>query len=270
MMLMTTTIHEKITVEIVKAIERGQCPPWRKPWRNDLENTGFPCDLTPFTGISVLLLNMAASEKGFNSKFWQTQPAWEAIGGRVSGDGTMIPNRGDPNQWITVFNADQVFGGMTGIFRSRPRSTPLVEDYGPAEAIIATSGATIIRRPTLEAAYYYQEDHIIFPFKEQFLFGPGGLVAYYDSLLHELSHFSEPRLGWDCSDECVRELRAEITAPFITSQLGVPVFTEMKKLTNHRNYLPRWVRAMKDDPMLIFQVAADASAAAEYLLSLKG
>jgi antirestriction protein ArdC len=154
-MLTQTSTHEKITARIIQAIEKGQRPPWRKPWRPYLENTGFPCDPNPFTGIAVLLLNLAAAEEGLNSKFWMTQAAWEKLGGRVSGDGTMIPSKGDPNRWITVFNADQVCSGQTGQFRSRRRSTPLAEDYGPAEALIEASGATIHRRPTLEAAYYF-------------------------------------------------------------------------------------------------------------------
>jgi antirestriction protein ArdC len=104
----------------------------------------------------------------------------------------------------------------------------------------------------------------VFPFREQFF----QLSAYYDSLLHELSHYSEPRLGWDGPSD-IRELRAEISAPFITSQLGVPVLCDMNMLTNHRNHLGRWVAAMKKDPTLIFQVAADASEAAKYLVSVK-
>jgi antirestriction protein ArdC len=263
-MLATTTIHEEITAKIIATIEHGQVPPWRKPWRPDLAISGFPGDPYPFTGIAVLLLNMAATEKGLKSSFWQNETAWEKLGKQVSGEGTMIPSRNNPSRWITVFNADQVAGGL---FRSRPRRTPLAEDYGPAEALIEASGATIIRRPTLEAAYYYEEDHIVFPYKEQFVYGPGGLVAYYDSLLHELAHYSEPRLGWDGPVE-VRELRAEITAPFLTSQLGIPVLCDMQKIPNHRNYLARWIRAMKDDPTLIFNVTADASKAAAYLLSL--
>ena len=74
-MLTTTTLHEKITVKIIKAIELGQTPPWRRP-TSDRENDGFPthpAKLKPFSGVDVLLLNMAATEKGFHSKFWGTK-----------------------------------------------------------------------------------------------------------------------------------------------------------------------------------------------------
>lgn len=266
-MLTATTIHDRITAKIIQAIERGQCPPWRKPWRPDLDNCGFPCDPQPFTGIAVLLLNMAASEQGLHSKFWTTKATWEWLGGQVSGEGTIIPSRGDPSRWTTVFNGDQVRVGQTGLFRSRPRSKPLAVDYGSAEAVIKTSGADIRHIHGLEAAYYYGDDCIIFPHKWQFVEGPGGIEAYYDSLFHELAgHWTETRLGWSACP-IVNELRAEIAAPFATTQLGLPVFADMEKLANHAKHLDRWVTAMKADPTLIFKVAHSASQGVDYLLS---
>ena len=269
-MLTATTIHEAITARIIKAIENGQTPPWRKPWRPDVVNSGFPCNLLgkPFTGVNALLLNLAASAKGLHSKFWNTQTAWETFGGRTVGEGTLIFRNVDQCSLLTIYNADEVSGGETDRFRSRRRPTAIPADYGPAEAVIKASGATIHHRLGLEAAYYFPPaDYIVFPFMEQFVHGSGGLVAYYDSLLHELAHYSEPRLGWDCSDNCVRELRAEMTAPFLASQLGVPVLCDMPKICNHGNHLDRWIKAMKEAPTLIFQAAADASEAAAYLLS---
>lgn len=266
-MLTTTTIHEKVTARIIAAIEKGQTPPWRRPWRPDLENTGFPCvvDSQEFGGIAVLLLNLSAMQKNLASKFWATQTIWQLLGGRVSGEGTLLPNRLDPNQWITVFNADQVCGGKADRFRSRRRSTSVAADYLKAEAVVKASGADIRFSTKLEAAYHFPpNDYIVFPFREQFF----DLSAYYDSLFHELSHYSEPRLDWNGSS-IIREWRAEIAAPFLASQLGIPVLADMKKLTNHCKHLDRWVRAMKEDPTLIFKVADAASECVAYLLSLR-
>lgn len=266
----TATIHKAITARIIKAIEQGQVPPWRKPWRPDLENSGFPCNVLgkPFTGINALLLNMASSANELNSRFWNTQSAWETFGGRIIGDGTLIFRNVDQCSLLTVFNADEVSGGETDRFQSRRLRTPVAADYSLADRLIAASGATIHHRLGMEAAYYFPPaDYIVFPLRQQFLTGPGGLRGYYDSLFHELVHYSEPRLGWDCSDNCVRELRSEIAAPFLASQLGIPVLCEMHKLANHGKHLPRWIKAMENDPHLIFQVAADASKAVDYLLS---
>src|SRR5262249_5672056 len=153
---------------------------------------------------------------------------------------------------------------------ARPRGTPAAVDYRPAEAVIAASGAAIRFRPGLEVAYYYPPaDHIVFPLKGQFERGPGGLPAYYDSLFHQLAHFSEPRLGWS-DGSAVGELRAEIAAPSLAAQIGIPTLCDLALLTNHRNHVGPWVEAMGADPALIFRTADAASQAVEHLLSQKG
>lgn len=263
----TATInHEAITQRLIGAIEQGQTPPWRKPWQPDLENSGFPthpATLRPYQGVDVLLLNLAAKEKGLHSKFWASEDGWRYLDSKVSGTPTILAD-GTP-----VFNADQTLLSLgSAAYRSRKRCTPVALDYGPAEAVIRASRADIRHVVGLEAAYYYQDDFIVFPARWQFEQGPGGIVAFWDSLFHEVAgHWTEPRLGWEGSS-IVRELRSEIAAPFITAQLGIPVLTDMKKLPNHRKHLDRWVKAMQDDPTLILTVAADASEAVAYLLSL--
>lgn len=269
-MLTTPSIHEEITQRVIESIEDDQCPPWRKPWQPHMENSGFPSNIfsMPFTGIAVLVLNMAAGEQKLNSRFWSTRAGWEGFGGVVSGHGTLVPNRRDPTRWVRVFNADRVSGGEAWRFQSRRRTTSLIADYTQAEAVIAASRADIRHKVGQEAAYYYQEDYVIFPEKWQFEKGPGGVVAFWDSLFHEVcGHWTETRLGFE-APSIVCELRAEMAAPMLASQLGIPVLIDMRKLTNHRKHLGRWIAAMKDDPTLIFNVAASASEAVEYLLSL--
>lgn len=260
----TASSLERITSRIIAAIEQGQTPPWRKPWRPDLENTGFPthpATLKPLSGVDVLLANTAAMEQGLHSKFWDSEDGWRDLDSTVSGHPTILAD-GTP-----VYNADQTRLSLGSVaYRSRKRRTPVAVDYAQAEAVIKASGADIRHVVELEAAYYYQDDFIVFPEKWQFEQGPGGLVAYYDSLFHELAHHTEPRLRWD-GPSIVRELRSEIAAPFMASQLGIPVLADMKKLPNHRKHLDRWRKAMRDDPTLIFTVAADASEAVSYLLS---
>ena len=262
----TLTNQEAITQRVIAAIESGQTPPWRRPI-SDRENDGFPthpATLEPYQGVDVLMMNMAAMEKGFCSKFWAAADAWRYLDSKVCGEATFLAN-GTP-----VYNAEQTLLSLGSVaYRSRRRRKAVAVDYGSAEAVIKASGATIHHRLGMEAAYYFAEDHIIFPQKWQFVQGPGGIEAYYDSLFHELAgHWTEPRLSWTCWDNCVREFRSEMAAPFTTAELGLGVLSDMKKLTNHRKYLERWVKAMRADPTLIFNVTADASKAVAYLLSL--
>lgn len=268
-MLATIKHHANVNAKIIAAIERGQTPPWRRPI-SDRENDGFPTHprtLVPFRGVNVLLLNTSATEQGFRSRFWGTEAEWAKLDSQVTGHPTILCG-GTP-----VYNADQTVLSLGSVaYRSRKRPTPAAVDYKPAETVIAACqkhGADIRHVLGMEAAYYFPpNDFIVFPLKEQFVQGPGGLEAYYDSLFHELAHFSEPRLGWEGPSD-IRELRAEIAAPFLTAQIGIPVLTDMKKLTNHRKHLARWVRAMQADSTLIVNVAADASRAVRHLLSFR-
>jgi antirestriction protein ArdC len=263
----TNTIHEEITAKIITAIEQGQTPPWRRPI-SDFENDGFPtrpATMKPFGGVDVLLLNLSAQERGFHSRFWGTEQEWVYLDNEVTGQATTLADG------TRVFNAEQLSLSVGSVaYRSRQRRTLLAVDYGPAEKVIEASGATIHHRLGTEAAYYFPPaDYIVFPLRQQFLDGPGGFPGYYDSIFHELAHFSEPRLCWERSDD-IRELRAEIAAPFMASLLGVPILADMEKLRNHQKHLSRWVTAMRADPALIVNVAADASEAVAYLLSLRG
>ena len=209
--------------------------------------------------------NLAVMERGFQSKFWATEEGWHGLHTSVSGQPTILAG-GTP-----VFNADQTVLALDSVaYRSRRRRKPLAVDYGPAEAVIKASGADIRHRLGMEAAYYFPPaDYIVFPLKEQFMNGPGGLPGYYDSLFHELVHMTEPRLGWN-GPAHIRELRAEIAAPFMTAQLGLPVLCDMQKIRNHGRHLAWWIKAMRADPTLIFNVTDAGSQAVAFLLSLKG
>jgi antirestriction protein ArdC len=260
-----TSTQEAITQRVIQAIEDGQTPPWRRPI-SDRENDGFPTHpitLKPYQGVDALMMNLSAMEEGFRSKFWGGADEWRYLDSTVSSQATILADG------MAVFNADQLVPSLgSAAYRSRRRREPAVVDYAQAEAVIKSSGATIHFRLGREAAYYFPPaDYIVFPLKEQFLAGPGGLPGYYDSLFHELAHHTEPRLGWD-GPAHIREWRAEIAAPFLASQLGLPVLYDMHKIRNHGKHLGRWVKAMKADPTLIFHVAADASRAVAYLLSL--
>ena len=90
--------------------------------------------------------------------------------------------------------------------------------------------------------------------------------CYYDTLAHELCHWSELRTGWNHSKQgyATGELAAEIGAAYLCSELGVP---QGEDLANHAAYLQSWLSAMKADPSYIFKASTQASKAADHLLS---
>ena len=139
------------------------------------------------------------------SKWWGTEEEWTGICGHVSGKGTQIDG-------LTVYNAEQVQGLVVEQYRASDRTVPV--DYSPAEKIIRACRADIRFQRGNQALYHYPPlDYILFPLREQFENGVGGIVSYYDSLFHELAHWSEPRLGWR-SLPVLNEFGLKLLGPF--------------------------------------------------------
>ncbi|WP_411024844.1 ArdC-like ssDNA-binding domain-containing protein, partial [Salmonella sp. s57610] len=80
-------IYRLVTDRIIVALENG-IPPWRRPWRNAQQgiNTLMPVNsLTgrDYSGVNVLLLWLAAEERGFTSDRWLTYNQAQEAGGQV-------------------------------------------------------------------------------------------------------------------------------------------------------------------------------------------
>ena len=75
-------------------------------------------------------------------------------------------------------------------------------------------------------------------------------------------------LGDACDDKYSREeLVAEITSMFLSAETGI-VMTE-EHFKNHAAYIASWIRLLQNDINAIFKAAADASKAADFILSGK-
>jgi antirestriction protein ArdC len=232
---------------------------------------------------------MHANAFGHSSKFWATFKQWQQMGMVVK----KRPDDVEPGSWgatavlykpvkktrrdedseevedrqyvllrtFTLFNADQVVGAerFQVIEGDAPATT--APDFRPAEELIAATGADI--RHGGERAFYDRlGDFIQVPQKHRF--DPPG--AYYETLLHELAHFSEPRLGWRHEEEgyAMGELVAELAASMLSAELGVP---QGESLENHAAYLQSWLQQMRSDSSFIFKASTQASKVADFLLS---
>ncbi len=282
-------IRERITAEIVSALEKGGLPPWRCPWGR----SGPPANAATgrrYTGINVLLLQLHRQRFGLSSSRYATFNQWQEIGCRVKARPTHVPSGrwgcnvvfckpvtkkpkdaedGDEREGkylvlrnFTVFSVDQVEGEAADRLRAEiTRERTDFTDFAPAERAIEAPGADI--RHGGDRAYYRRPvvgadgDYIQMPEKARF----AEEKDYYQTLLHELGHWSEVRLGWTGS-YAEGELRAEMGACFAATDLGLPHGDRL----NSTSYLDHWLKAMKADPRFIFRVTADASRAADYLL----
>jgi len=266
-------IRQRVTNEIIEALESRGCP-WHMPW-SPSRNTGFPTNVITrrrYSGVNPLLLQIAALERGFHSKWWGNVEEWASLGGQVKGCGTAIVLReinGERHAATmpllrehVVFSADQV----EGVEQYQPQA-PKVDvqpDFEPAERVIAATGADIREVDAGKAWYFYPpNDYIELPPRSSFIFGIGGVKGWYDTAFHELCHWSEPRLGWN-GGYALNEMRAEMGAGFIAAAIGIPSYGP----TNHHfNHVDAWVAALRDDHRTIFRVSRAASAVVKFLLS---
>ena len=151
---------------------------------------------------------------------------------------------------------------------SQPEAQP---DFQPAEELIAATGADIrfggdrayYARPLPNGSFPHHTggDFIVLPPKATF--DPPG--AFYETAIHELAHFSEPRTGWDHDKQgyALGELAAEIASCYVSAELGIP---QGEDLGNHAAYLRSWLEALKNDRNYIFKAARQASKVTDYLL----
>lgn len=269
---MSVEQKKQVNEKIIKALQENYIP-----WRCDV---GFPRNILSqlrYDGVNPLLLNINCEQHKWATAYWGTYDQWASKGCVSKPIPPLVKiydwwteivvykpkNSGTIDQEIcrwTVFNLDQIANGFDSL-----RMPPKPLDYSSVDKIIESTKADIRREPGLEAAYYYGEDYIIYPFKEQFVYGPGGLPAYYNSLFHELMHWTEPRLNWAESPE-INELRAEIGADYLCTELGIPRL-DISKRANHRKHINKWVEAMRQDADMIFRVTASASKGVDFILS---
>lgn len=282
-------IRQQITEQIIEAMEKNLLP-WRRPWSVS-KNSGRAANVVSkraYSGINPLILELHRMEHRFSSRWYGTFEQWRTLGLMVKKrpvqvepghwgarivfykpvtKTTVSKETGEPEEdrfWLlrtyTVFNADQVEGA--GRWQTTAEKVlPSAPDFVPAEQLIAATDADI-RHQGDRAFYDRKSDFIQVPSKGRFT--PQG--AYYETLLHELSHWSEPRLGWDYEQAgyAMNELVAEISASFLATELGVP---QGSSLENHAAYLRHWLESMRGDASFIFKASSQASKVADFLLS---
>ena len=78
-------IRQAITDQIISALESGNVPPWRRPWRLG-KNAGAPANVVSkrsYRGLNPILLALHAEKHQLSSKWYGTFNQWKALGGRV-------------------------------------------------------------------------------------------------------------------------------------------------------------------------------------------
>jgi antirestriction protein ArdC len=278
--------EREISERIIAALEAGT-PPWRKPWTGQGGGAAFPLrhNAEPYRGINVLMLWLAAAEKGYASPFWMTYRQAQELGGQVrKGEkstlvvkyGLLETERsgedGDASDAVRrpylkayhVFNAHQIDGLPESFAAEQGRAVDLGTRPDEAlEAYFARLGATIEISADPRAYYHPSRDLIHMPPISTFHTTQG----YYETLGHEAVHWTGGAARLDrltrCKDRqayAFEELVAEIGQCLLFATLGLT-----PSINQSAAYVAGWLKALAEDKRAIFRAASEAQKAVDLI-----
>lgn len=282
-------VYARVTDQIIAALERGT-KPWEPSW-DDGTRAGAALPLrvcgTPYKGINILLLWIAAERAGYHSPVWMTFKQAQALGGcvRKSEKGTAIiysatrevERETDSGEAQTeaipflksymIFNREQIDGlpEDASFASANDRFAAPKERIDAVEAFVYAHNLEIIFGGS-RAAYNPASDAIHMPHLDAF----ASAEAFYATLAHELIHFTKAKHRLDRNFDTRRfgdagyameELVAEIGAAYLGAQFGFAPY----HIEDHASYLAHWLPMLKSDTRAIFTAASYAQKAVDYL-----
>ena len=285
-------MRDDINRKVMEVLRSKTVVPWQQPWIDPV--SAMPANVLTgvmYRDINPILLRIGAVQHGYISKWWGTEAQWQLLGGRLlpNAKGVNICTASDKP--CLVYNLDCV-GGDFGRLRHVPNvqsCTDATDAQGnrlwtkegrhiKAERVIKAIGADF-REQHCDVAQYHRQplDYIILPLLEQFRCGRAGVEGYYSTAFHELTHYSEDKMGWLAEPRrsvkdryALGELRSEIGAAYLCAICGIPPLRNeinFDPRSNHSIYLKHWLRMMGEDSSMIFRITEAASDAAAFLLA---
>jgi antirestriction protein ArdC len=280
---MRTDYAAEVTAKILKDMETGVLP-WERPWQSKGGPgiAGVPMNATSgrsYRGINTLLLWIAGAILGTGDlRFLTFKQAKDAGGHVMAGakgskiyffkrleltgeddDGNETSRTIPMLREYTVFHVSQV-EGCNGLKGALEVDLPKLPD--DVEEFIASLGARVSHGGD-RAAYNFGLDAIRMPVLDAFK----SVDDYRATLYHELTHWTahksrldRPVVGFHGSKEYAREeLIAELGGAFLCAEFGLAYQTQ------HASYLANWLEVLREDKRAIFQAAAKAQAAVDYM-----
>jgi antirestriction protein ArdC len=284
-------IYRRVTDQIVAQLEEG-VRPWLKPWNAEHAAGRITRPLRaggqPYKGINVLMLWASAMNQNFAAPIWMTFNQAKELKASVRKDskGSLVvyadritktePENGEENgrdiyfmKGYTVFNVEQIEGLPPHFYATAAPQIDPVQRIKAADLFFANTGADI-RHGGNQAYYAPDPDYVQMPpfvsFKDA--------ESYSSTLAHEMTHWTKnpARLNRDFGrkkfgDEgyAREELVAEIGAAFLCCDLGITP----EPRDDHAAYLGHWLGIMKEDKRAVFQAAAHAQRAVDFLHGLQ-
>lgn len=280
--------YQKITDAILAAM-RDSNGNWQRPWVGRLVMPSNGVTGRRYRGSNVVGLWAAGQRGGYPDARWATFRQWATAGATVrrgekgtpviffrmldrngidaEGETDDAPGKIPMARLSYVFNTAQVDG-----LPAEPAQPTSVADIAAVDAMVQASGA-VIRHGGNQACYSPTSDTIMLPCLSDFrgTATSSATEAYYGVLLHELTHWTGPRLQRDFGKRfgddayAAEELVAELGAAFLCAELGVAI----EPRQDHAEYLAHWFRMLQHDAKAFTTAASKAAQAADYLLAFR-
>lgn len=304
---LVSDLYQQVTDKIIAAIEKGTLP-WRRPWRSPVKLTGCPipvnaCTGRVYQGINVLLLWLAADERGFTADRWLTYRQALEVGGQVRkgetgslavlykpleyplkdiNDNLELEDTGKPImvrrtmiRSLVLFNVTQCDGlpdSVAGI-PSTFVSTTIGETAGTKVTkqvlrILDATGVKVRSFCQEYACYQPLTDEIVMPVPAQFFTDSD----YWSTLLHELVHATghQKRLNREGIITSPRPFGDPVYAfEEMIAEMGSAFLCAVLGVygeVQHDSYIHHWLSILKADKRALFRACRFSREAADYLL----
>jgi len=281
--------NDIINNRIMELLESGTVP-WRKTWNAQSNSPKNLVSRKEYRGINVFMLacmpyssqywmtykqcadmkgNVRKGEKSTPVIFWKWLDKKAAVGDDA--DTVTVNGKIPMLRYYNVFNLEQVKG-----IEPPPATESTINTFTPiqmAEQIITG----MPYRPEIKyggnsASYSPMLDYVKLPVPESFDFAE----EYYSTAFHELSHATghASRVGrkgilepsyFGSHEYSKEELVAEMGSAFLCGHAGI----EQSTIVNSAAYIRGWLKALKNDKMLLVHAAAQAQKASDYILNKK-
>jgi antirestriction protein ArdC len=292
MTALRTDVYTRVTDAIIADLEKG-VRPWLQPWNAGHAAGPITRPLRaagqPYKGINVLMLWAAAMTLNFASPIWMTFKQAKELKASVKkgSKGSLVvyadcitktetAEDGKEHErdiyfmkGYTVFNVEQIEGLPPHFYTTATPQLDQVQRNEAADRFFAGTGADI-RHGGNQAYYAPGPDCVQMPPFESFR----DAESYCATLAHEMTHWTKHASRLDRNfgrakfgDEgyAREELVAEIGAAFLCCDLGITP----EPREDHASYLDHWLRVLKEDKRAIFQAAAHAQKAVDFLHGLQ-
>ena len=268
---------EAMAREFIAAIEGGLAEgKWVRPWQKTAVLPTNASTGKMFSGTNFLYLLICGGG------YFATNKQWKGLDAAVQWDtgpvahGVLRPlfkkfekDNGKNDLKLIGFAGYNLYSANDQKGWEIPGSKPLIE-FTPIEAVekmIANSGANVCHGG--DRSYYNSaNDSIQLPQAHDF----NSIVAYYDTVIHELVHWTGHKSRLDRKLDNARfgdeaysfeELVAELGATIISAHLGID---QAETRDNHYKYVKGWLKILHGDGASIMTAASKAQKAADLLL----